>query len=137
MARRRSKGMLRRLRYPKSKSRHRITPLGRLAHWTGSALTFLAVIALLVLLGIRYFNPRTVMRHAETEAAVEEIVEDGAAAIVTVSGERLRIPLAPDERGTLEVGTRIVVKYLMNPAQPGSIQLQGWSPVRTEPEVSR
>ena len=125
MAKKKRGGVLRTMRDGSKKKPKKVGPLRRVGGWLGGALSIAALLVVLYLLGMQMYNPRVDSLPVEAEVTVEALLDDGAAAQVTLEGRRVTIPLTGETNDPVTVGTRLHVTYT-RAQSVGAITVQEW-----------
>ena len=124
MGKRRRGGVLASLRDgPKKKKK--VKPARKILNWIGGTIAAVAMVGAIAVLGVSFYNPSLTRSAIDVEATVQEIVDDGATAIVFLEGLRLSVPLEEADRDRVEVGETIWVRYT-SISLPRSVRLEAW-----------
>lgn len=146
MARRRSKGFLYSMRSAptrKPKRRKNESAALKIVRGIGYTLAGLALLAVIVLLGIRWSSPTLGEETIEGFVEVLEILEDPeyhdeaagevAAARFEVEGAQVSVGLTPEALEKLRAGSRLKVVYFHAPMRNVAV-LKSWEVVEASPE---
>jgi hypothetical protein len=140
---RRKRGMLTSLvKYPKD-ARHGKDSLWRKAgRWVGGTLLIAALVVMVAGLLVMMFRPDLALATKEGEFQVLEVNASTAgfrpeeqavgAAVISVDGHSVRIPLRADNRAGVEKNRTLRVRYTLNPSV-GVVRVERWSLVEQPP----
>ena len=140
---RRKRGMLTSLvKYPKD-ARHAKDSLWRKAgRWVGGALLIAVLVVMVVGLLVMMFRPDLGLATKEGEFQVLDVNASTAgfrpeeqavgAAVISIDGDSVRIPLRADNRAGVEKGRTLHVRYTGG-SRGGIVSVESWSLVEQPP----
>ncbi len=130
------------VKYPKDARHGKDGVVRRVARWAGGAVLVAALVAMVAVLVVMMFKPDLGATTREGDFAVIDVESSAAgfrpeeqavaAAVISIEGNFVRIPLRADNRVGLEKGRTLHVRYTSNP-RVGVVHVDSWSLVEPPP----
>ncbi len=124
------------VKYPKETRHGKDTLWHKLVRWAGGGVLVALLIAMVAVLAVMMFKPDLGAAAKEGDFAVLDVESSTAgflpeeravaAAVISIEGRFVRLPVRADNRAGLEKGKTLHVRYTSNP-RVGVVHVDSWS----------
>ncbi len=123
------------VKYPKGAHHGKDALWRRVARWVGGAIVVAALVLMVVGLAVMMFKPDLGVATKEGDFAVIGVEESTAgfraeeravaAAVISIEGQSVRLPLRADNRAGVDKGRTLHARYTLNP-RVGVVSVESW-----------